>query len=122
MQQLDADGDGLLSLSEFSSRPVVPGSDAASLGRAFARADVDRDGSLAKHEVFALLDPTSEPYCRLHAARLLRRCDADGDGALDAAEFAACPAHDGKEVDEYGVNAEAQAWPLFPQQFFHAVW
>ncbi len=122
MQQLDTDGDGLLSPQEFSQRPVVPGADADALSRAFARADSDADGALSKSEVFAMLDPTSETWCRLHAGRLVRHCDADDDGVLDGGEFSACPVHDGRPGEDLRTNAEPHVWPLFPKQFFHGFW
>ena len=55
----------------------------------------------------------------------MARCDLDGDGGITTKnedgrdEFSLCPAYDG--VDG-GANAEVEAWPLFPDKFFHDVW
>ncbi len=116
----DEDGDGLLSKTEFAKHPVVSHVHTKVLERAFSRSDRDGDGSLAKNEMFALLDPTSEGWCRLMAARMIKRCDLDKDSNLDKTEFERCPAYDGEESPEE--NAEVEAWPLFPEQYFHAVW
>ncbi len=120
--------DGLLSEKEFLRHPPV-GSPAtqtltktpeAAYRRAFKLADSDGDGVLAKSELFSLLDPTSEAWCRLRAARMVAACDSNGDGGLDKEEFSRCPTVDGIEDEE---NAEgAEAWPLFPEKYFHPVW
>lgn len=71
--ELDADGNGAVSLEEMQ---------AAGANR-FARADADGDGALSRDELLAQHQARAEA----RVDRMLERADADGDGLLTQAEM-----------------------------------
>lgn len=71
--QLDADGDGALSLEELQARPDR-----------FDAADADGDGALSRDEMMARATDRAEAG----VARFFERFDADGDGQVTEAEIA----------------------------------
>ena len=68
-QQLDKNGDGKISVQEFS-----PGGTTDRREAAFRRLDTDRDGSVSQAEFMTQAD------------RNFARCDADKDGKITTAE------------------------------------
>lgn len=81
MEELDLDGDGLITRGEF---------DAHRAGR-FADADTDKDGSLNADEMSKAADARREERRarreEARKARLFSRFDADNNGAISADEF-----------------------------------
>ncbi|MEX3014617.1 EF-hand domain-containing protein [Gymnodinialimonas hymeniacidonis] len=72
-QELDADGNGAVTLEELQ---------AAGEAR-FARADTDGDGALSREELIA----RGEARIEARVDRMLERLDANGDGQLTEAEM-----------------------------------
>ncbi|MFF5444348.1 EF-hand domain-containing protein [Streptomyces sp. NPDC012888] len=98
---LDADGDGVISRSEYLARPERA---AAELGRVsedplvsvarsaheqvFASMDADGDGAVTFEEYAAWAGAEAfDEVCRQALGSLFDLADADADGALDKAEF-----------------------------------
>lgn len=76
MQRLDADGDGAISLEEFSGPRLA----------AWADADADGDGTLSQQE---LKDHALKREADRRLRRMTRRLDVDGDGTVTLAELEA---------------------------------
>lgn len=83
----DADGDGLVSATEFAAvddkRDRRGGASARFDDEDFKLGDADGDGTLSVEEFEAL--PAAKRAAR--AQRKFERLDADGDGGLSASEF-----------------------------------
>lgn len=104
----DTDGDGGLSIDEFSaagknkSSGSANSADQARTEKMFAVADSDSDGKLTENELdsfFTKLDSRTQSQLLQfqqgaadHAANFLGKADADSDGSLSLDEFAAARA------------------------------
>lgn len=80
-RSLDADGDGRVTRAEMAARGM----------ERFAEADTDSDGRLTAEELAAFAAARSGERQAERTARMIRRLDADGDGALSAGEWADRP-------------------------------
>ena len=89
-QELDADGNGEVTLEELQ---------AAGEAR-FARADTDGDGALSRDELLA----QGQARAEARVDRMLERLDANGDGQLTVAEME--EAREGRGFGRRGPNPE----------------
>ena len=88
-EQLDANGDGALSLEELQSRPDR-----------FASADADGDGTITRDEMLARATERAEA----RIDQFFETFDSDGDGAVTEAEIA--EVRDARQADRREEMAE----------------
>ncbi len=75
--ELDADGDGNLTVAEFKAQAAAR----------FAEADTNGDGVLSVEELTAAATARAAERAAIMIARMIEFRDADGDGALSQAEM-----------------------------------
>lgn len=74
----------------------------ADMFKAFQFVDVDRSGTLDETEIFRALDLWNIPMTRSAVKGLIRRCDADADGAVNYEEFVDALARDTVAIGAMG--------------------
>ena len=102
MEEMDADRDGFVDLSEFAAFHCGPhqqgeGGDAdakeqeaateAELREAFRMYDADRNGLISARELHRVLRQLGDKCSVADCSRMIRSVDADGDGSVNFEEF-----------------------------------
>lgn len=90
----DADGDGVISRDEMLAQATERAE--AGVDRFFDRFDANGDGAVSEDEIAEVRDNNREDQRTEAAARIFERMDADGDGQISAEEFAEARAHFGE--------------------------
>ena len=99
-EELDANGDGLITSDEMQ----------AHMQARFATADTDGDGKLTRQELSAKMEARQSQRRARHLDKMISRRDADGDGALSIEEMRSGRAeHMFAKVDADGDGALSKA-------------
>jgi Ca2+-binding EF-hand superfamily protein len=109
MDELDADGGGLVDINEFkdywsekSAELSKFAENTRTLQEAFASIDTDGSGFLDRSEVEKLLRLMGKPCSKTELDGIMSELDADGDGAVNFVEFQIYWGERGGEFSEFG--------------------
>ncbi|EFJ36098.1 hypothetical protein SELMODRAFT_69135, partial [Selaginella moellendorffii] len=88
VEEVDADGDGFISLDEFLHFHAQSTASVAELKAAFYVFDLDRNGFISADELHRVLVGLGEVNLTMEdCGRMIRGVDSNGDGRVDFEEF-----------------------------------